>query len=232
VPEAVIAIFPLGHVLMPGAALPLRIFEPRYRELLADVTAAGAERRFGVVALLAGHEVASGLVDDAPRLADIGTMAEIIEVEPDEDGTSTLLTIGSSRFQVVELLASTGRPYQQARVKVLDEPLGQLPDGLVVTARARSLEYQRLIGTLTATEPDLTPYPNDPVALSYRVANDAPLSVGDRQKLLAAESAAERLRSVAGLLRRETILLRQTRSIPVEPSVLTGGLLQSGLGRN
>jgi uncharacterized protein len=231
-PEQVIPIFALGHVLMPGAALPLRIFEPRYRQLLSDVTQAGAERRFGVVALLAGHEVRSGLIGDEPTLADVGTMAEIIEVEPDEDGTSALLTVGSSRFQVLELLASTGTPYLQARVRILDEPPGDLPDGLIVTARARSLEYQQLIGSLTGGDPDLTPYPNDPVALSYRLANDAPLPANDRQRLLAAESAAVRLRTVAGVLRRETILLRQTRSIPVEPSVLTGALLHSGLGRN
>jgi Lon protease-like protein len=232
VADEVIPLFPLGHVLMPGAALPLRIFEPRYRQLLADVTGSAGDRRFGVVVLVAGLEVETELADEAPRLADVGTMAEIIDVEPDDDGTSAVLTVGSSRFHIEELLSDSGTPYLQARVRVLDEPLGELPEGLVETARSRSLEYQRLIGTLTGVVPDLTPYPNDAVALSYRIANDAPLPAGDRQALLTAESAAHRLRSVSAVLRRETVLLRETRSIPVEPGVLTGRVLRSGTGRN
>jgi Lon protease-like protein len=231
-PDAVIPIFPLGHVLMPGAALPLRIFEPRYRELLADVTGARGGRRFGVVALLAGLEVTTELATDAPRLADIGTMAEIVEVEPDSDGTSAVLAVGSSRFQVLELLSGTGKSYLQARVGELEETLGEPPEGLAATARERSMEYQRLIASLTGVDPQLTPYPNDPIALSYRLANDAPLPPADRQKLLAAETATARLRTVASLLRREIILLRQTRSIPVEPSILTSGGPRTGLERN
>lgn len=232
VTEDVIPLFPLGHVLMPGAALPLRIFEPRYRQLLADVTRSAGARRFGVVALITGREVESELANDEPQLADVGTMAEIIEVEPDPDGTSAVLTVGSSRFHIDEVLRDAGTPYLQARVRVLDEPLGELPDGLVETVRSRSLEYQRLIGALTGVIPDLTPYPNDPVALSYRIANEAPLPPGDRQALLAAESAVSRLRSVSAVLHRETVLLRETRSIPVEPGVLTSGQLRFGRDRN
>lgn len=65
-------LFPLGTVLLPGAGLPLRIFEPRYRALLADVTARGARRAFGVVALTAGLEMDSDLVRSGTEFAEVG----------------------------------------------------------------------------------------------------------------------------------------------------------------
>ena len=56
--SAVIPLFPLGTVLLPGAPLPLHIFEQRYRQLVADLLELPAEdRQFGVVAIQAGREV-------------------------------------------------------------------------------------------------------------------------------------------------------------------------------
>ena len=71
--RSVIAVFPLGTVLVPGLVLPLHIFEPRYRTLIHDLLALPApERGFGVVAIREGHEVG---VDGARALADVGTRA-------------------------------------------------------------------------------------------------------------------------------------------------------------
>ncbi|MCW2495508.1 LON peptidase substrate-binding domain-containing protein [Jatrophihabitans sp.] len=216
----VIPLFPLDHVLMPGIGLPLRIFEPRYRELLADVTGEGGDRRFGVVSVIEGSEVGNvALVGDAPSTATVGTIAEILEVEPFTDGTSAVLTVGSSRF-VVEEEADLGKPYLMARVRMLDEPIGVVPPGLAESARASAMAYNQLIARLTRREAEIEPYPRDPVSLSYRLANDAPLPRADRQRLLEIESADERLRSLARILGRELILLRETRSIAVSPAVL------------
>lgn len=217
-------LFPLGHVLMPGRALPLRIFEPRYRRLLGDVTAAGGAGRFGVVALTAGLEVDNGRDDRAPQFAQVGTVAEILEVHPEADGTASVLTGGSQRFRIVQL-AETSAPYLQAEVTYLDELAGAMPDTLPVAARALANEYARLIAELVGGERiDAEPYPSDLILLSYRLAAEAPLAPQDRQQLLEDGTATARLLHVQRVLRREVVLLRRTGSIAVSPGVLQHAL--------
>src|SRR3954471_17351825 len=84
----VIPLFPLSHVLLPGMPLPLHIFEQRYRELLEDLGTAPGGARFGVVALRSGTEALVPHTDYAPPdVEEIGTLAEILEVEAKDDDT-------------------------------------------------------------------------------------------------------------------------------------------------
>jgi hypothetical protein len=205
---------------MPGCALPLRVFEARYRRLLEDVTGEDGLRCFGVPALLAGPEVDSGFDQAAPQLADVGTIAEILEVHPQPDGTFEVLTGGSSRFRIDKLL-DTATPYLQAEVTLLDEVEGDLPEHLPAQAQALATEYRRLICELTGEASELRdPYPDDAILLSYRLATEAPLSQHDHLELLEDPTAAARLLHVQRVLRREVALLRHTRSIAVSPAVL------------
>lgn len=213
-------LFPLGHVLMPGCPLPLRIFEPRYRRLLADVTAEGGPGCFGVPALLAGPEVDSGLDEAEPQLAPIGTVADVLEVHPLPDGTVHVLTGGTRRFRI-ERLVDTPVPYLQAEVSFLDEIAGEMPDQLPAQAQALATEYRRLISTLTGEPPERAePYNSDPILLSYELAIETPLEQRDHLDLLADDTAAARLLHVQRVLRREVALLRGTRSVAVSPAVL------------
>jgi uncharacterized protein len=213
-------LFPLGHVLMPGCPLPLRVFEPRYRRLLADVTDVDGPRRFGVVALTAGMEVDTGLDDAVPQFAQVGTVAEILEVHPGADGSANLLTGGSQRFRVHRLVESSA-PYLVAEVSFLSELAGELPDGLAGAARALSAEYFRLMAALVnGPVGSSDPLPDDEILLSYRLAADAPLSQADSQRLLEDDTATARLQHVQRVLRREVVLLRRTRTIAVRPGVL------------
>jgi hypothetical protein len=213
-------LFPLGHVLMPGCPLPLRIFEPRYRRLLADVTADGAARQFGVVALTSGVEVDTGF-DDQRRLAEVGTVAEVLEIHPADDGTVELFTGGGRRFRI-ERLVESDAPYLQAQLSYLPELTGELPPGLPAAARALAQEYVRLVAGLTGAAAELhEPYPtDDPILLSYRLATETPLSQADQQLLLEDETALARFLHVQRVLRRELKLLRSTRSVAVSPAVL------------
>ncbi len=219
----VIPLFPLGHVLMPGCPLPLRIFEPRYRQLLEDVTVADGLRCFGVPALLAGTEVESGFDDATPQLATIGTIAEVLEVDPQPDGTFEVLTGGSRRFRI-ERIVESSKPYLEAEVSFLEELTGDLPEQLPAQAQALAVEYRRLIGALTGGSGErpgeAQPYHSDPVLLSYQLATEAPLPQSDHQDLLEDDTAAARLLHVQRVLRREVVLLRNTRSIAVSPAVL------------
>jgi Lon protease-like protein len=212
-----IPLFPLSHVLLPGMPLPLHIFEPRYRALLEDVSA-GSES-FGVVALRSGAEARNPHIHDADAdVEPVGTLAEVLEVTPNDDGTSDLLAVGSRRFGI-ESLVHEGKPYLRAAVHFLDERDGELAAEDATRARELLEVYddvlRRLAGRATGAE-----LPDDPTMLSYHIAARLPLTPGDRQRLLVEATTAERLTHVAALLRRELALLQRTRSIAVSPTVL------------
>jgi uncharacterized protein len=214
-----IALFPLSHVLLPGMPLPLHVFEQRYRELVDDLSAAPGGARFGVVVLRSGTEaVQPHTATGPPDVEDIGTLAEILELEPREDGTSDLLSVGSRRFRV-EALVSEGKPYLRAEVTFLDEQDGDLDPSLEELVRELMDVYDgmlfRLAGRATGSE-----LPDDANQLSYQIGARLPLPPHERQLLLTDETTAERLARLARLLRREIGLLQRTRSIAVSPAVL------------
>lgn len=216
-----IPLFPLSHVLLPGMPLPLRVFEQRYRELLADVTSGDRLGAFGVVALRSGTEARTfGTADGVTDVETVGTLAEILEVDTKDDGTSDLLSVGSRRFRVLRLLPQgDGASYLRAEVEYLDEPDGALTREQATRARELIDVYDslllRLAGRATGSE-----LPEDANQLSYQVAARLPLGPAERQRLLAADTTAQRLQDVAALLRREIALLQRTRSIAVSPAVV------------
>lgn len=118
-------LFPLPTVLFPGAVMPLHIFEPRYRQMIARCLE--ADKRFGLVY----HDPAQA--GDFEPEGRVGCVAEIIEFQPLPDGRSLLLSQGRERFVVHDGLES-GTPYPEAVVDEYgDEPAGEAP-----------LDHQRL----------------------------------------------------------------------------------------
>jgi Lon protease-like protein len=208
-----IALFPLGHVLMPGAALPLHIFEPRYQAMITDLVAS-TPPAFGVLSIHRGIETSEDVA-----FAAVGTMAEIVNRRPYPDGTSDLLTVGSRRFRVRELLRS-GRPYLRADVEWLAETVGGVTPGLLAATRALFERYAEVIRALAGETLDVTTIDADPVPASYQLAGLIQLTREDRQGLLAAPTAAHRLHAELVLMRREITLLQQTRTAPIDPRAL------------
>jgi ATP-dependent Lon protease len=101
-----IPLFPLNVVLLPGAELPLHIFEPRYRDMVNDCL--GEKSEFGMLLSLP-----SGV-------ARVGCTAEIIQVAKRyEDGRMDILTVGRAPFRVVELL--TENPLMEGQVDYLED---------------------------------------------------------------------------------------------------------------
>jgi Lon protease-like protein len=217
----VIPVFPLSHVLLPGMPLPLHIFEQRYRDLLFDVGKAPGPASFGVVALRSGTEalnphVAAGT---GPDLEDVGTLAEILEIEQQDDGTSDLLSVGSRRFRIDSLVTDDDKAYLRAEVTYLEEDDGDLTAEQEIRARELIEIYDailmRLAGRATGTE-----LPADANQVSYQIAARLPLPPDERQALLTDATTSDRLVRLARLLRREIALLQGTRSIAVSPTVL------------
>src|SRR6218665_308083 len=90
-------LFPLGSVLFPGGMLALRVFEPRYLDMVRKCRQAGAP--FGVVALTRGQEVRQAGAP-AEQFNDIGVLALIERLEHPQPGLITLLCRGSQRFRI------------------------------------------------------------------------------------------------------------------------------------
>jgi Lon protease-like protein len=119
----VIPLFPLGTPLFPGVVLPLEVFEPRYRTLVAELCTLpdGAGRRFGVVAIRQGWEVEQ--VAPAAALYDVGCTAVLRVVAPRADGGFRVVTVGADRFRLLEVLVPDGEddpPYLRGRVEWLE----------------------------------------------------------------------------------------------------------------
>jgi len=201
-----IPVFPLDHVLLPGLPLPLHVFEPRYRQMLADIEA--ARGGFGIVALSRGSETSADV-----DFAKIGTLAEILEKEPYPDGSCDLLTVGSRRFRIVDV-DSSAKPYLQAQVEWLSEDDGDLPADLALMVTALFGRYSQVLSDVSDRDRDVE-LVGDAVRLSYEVAARVQLPVSQRQKLLAMPTAADRLLACLIVMRREITLIEQTRSIPV-----------------
>jgi uncharacterized protein len=226
-------LFPLGTVLYPGLVLPLNVFEERYRRLLADLLAGPEPHRFGVVGIRAGRETAptgvagpdggdadpggqalAGLgPDPAQALYDLGCVAEIASAEQREDGGYDLIATGTTRFKVLDFDAAG--PYLTAEVERLPEVVG--PEAAVLGQAVERLfrTYQkRLAGARESTVTGLQDLPDDPMVLSYLVAAASVLDTSDKQRLLGAGSASERLTAELALLRQETAVLAKLPSLP------------------
>jgi Lon protease-like protein len=195
VTEVARPMFPLESVLLPGALLPLHVFEPRYRQLVQDCVV--ADGSFGVVLIARGSEVGGGDVR-----TDVGTLARIIQVEELADGRYVLMAVGVRRLRVTAWL--TDDPYPRAQVADWpDEPDASpdevatrsalAPDGDVVALLRRAAALRAELGEVAAAPVDLT-LADDPVAASYQAAALAPLGPADRQDLLSARSPAARVR--------------------------------------
>lgn len=133
-------LFPLHAVLCPGVALPLHVFEERYRLLSNRCIERGEP--FGVVLIREGRETGP-----APeRIADVGTTAIIREAGRYPDGRMNLLTIGGRRFRI-DSLQEGREPYLMSNVHLLDEPIGDAGAALSLAERVsrRFLRYLELL---------------------------------------------------------------------------------------
>ena len=127
-------IFPLNTVLFPGAPLPLRIFEPRYREMLKRCL--DGDRRFGVALIKSGPEVGG-----PAEPHDVGTVARIERVRDEEMGAIPIFARGEERFRIVSLDRS--QPYLIGEVESLGDELDAAAGPAADRARAAADEYIR-----------------------------------------------------------------------------------------
>jgi Lon protease-like protein len=204
-------LFPLGTVLVPGLVLPLHIFEPRYRQLVADLEDLPEdEREFGVVAIREGGEVGTGSLR---ALYDVGCAAQLQQVSTGDDGRSQILSTGVRRFRLLDLDVDADTPYLTGLVDWLEEETGDLDPTVAARSRALWARYTELLGGFgPQVVQDL---PEDSGPLSYLLMTALVMPLHQRQGLLAAVSDAERLTSINRFLRSEVAIMSVVPSLPL-----------------
>ena len=199
--ERVLPLFPLNTVLFPGAALPLQIFEERYKQMLQDCLA--ADSRFGAVLIKEGVEVGGPAV---PHMT--GTVAEIVQVSDEQRGRFLISCVGRQRFHIKSI--SDELPYLSGSVELLAEEADQgVTPELTAAVREDVAAYLALVSGLGGGWVRDIPVPTEPVSLSYLAAAALQVDTARKQALLEEPTASSRLRSALSLLNGSTEDLRR-----------------------
>ncbi len=181
-----IPLFPLKTVLFPGGVLPLRIFEPRYLDMIADCLR--HDTGIGVVLIRDGSET-----DGVPEIHELGTLTRIRYWHKRPDGLLGVTLEGESRFRILDMQV---QPDRLIRAEV--ELLPSVVACAVEPDHARLVELLRQI--LAQLEPPyttLTPRWDDADWVGARLAELLPLELAEKQALLAEEDARTRLAAIA-----------------------------------
>lgn len=195
-----VPLLPLGSVLFPHMPMSLHIFEPRYRAMMRDCRKASTT--FGIVAIREGLEVGAGATP-----FEVGTLAQLDEIEELPDGRYNLGVIGASRFRIDSF--SSDRPYLVGSVHYLQDIPAPADDTerLAASVTTAFRTYATQLRGIGQGDPLEFGLPSDPELLSYLVAAALQVEVAQRQRLLEIDGTAERLSAVLRLLRREAALL-------------------------
>lgn len=188
-------LFPLPVVLFPGVPLPLHIFEPRYRQMLQDISL--TKNLFGLAYFdpnLSGNEI--------PPAGSVGCVAEVTETQTLPDGRANILTLGVIRYRIDSYIEG-GAPYLVARVSFFedeeeDEELLAGPAKEVADTFTRIAQAVRTLNDERAALPDISN--TEPQRLSFLVAAAMEIEVEIKQHLLEMRSTSKRLTRLREML--------------------------------
>lgn len=188
-------LFPLRSVLFPGGQLPLRIFEPRYLDMIQRCHAQG--QPFGVVALIEGEEVRQREGGGFQREAfhDVGTLARITHFEHMQPGLVHIRTRGAQRFRLRSSRCLSHGLWVGELELLPDDSAVSIPYDLgpaVWQLQALLADWrERLAADDIPVQP---PYAWDEAGwLANRWAELLPMPLDDRQRLMAMDSPLLRL---------------------------------------
>jgi Lon protease-like protein len=187
-------LFPLNVVLFPRMTLPLRIFEPRYLQMVDECVRGDA--MFGVVCIKEGQEVGGPAIPYG-----VGTTARIIDVEKKSSDLLHITAVGQQRFQVRRVVSE--EPYLVGEIesfpmRKVDAPeVGALVDGEIALLSM----YLDLLSRVSEVQVRMQQSPDTPEAMAYFIAMllQVPLSV--KQWLLSVADLPTLLHEEAALLR-------------------------------
>ena len=180
-------LFPLNTVLFPGSRLELRLFEPRYLDMVRDCMR--ADRGFGVCMIVEGREAGKPAV---PAL--VGTEARIVDFCTLPDGLLGITVRGGQRFRIDSTRTSAAGLVHGDIVALADDPRLPIPPeyALLVTILQRLADNEDT--ELAQAEKSCF---DDAGWVSYRLADRIPVTIAERQQLLQIDDPLERLEQLA-----------------------------------
>lgn len=194
-----IPLFPLGVVLLPGMAMPLHIFEERYKQMIGECL--DADKPFGLVLF------------DGQTIRSVGCMARITDVlKRYDDGRMDIMTRGGERFVIRELIEE--RAYMEARVFYFDD----VREPAAGSELEKTVEHAlRLAREAAEVDVDIDPAGSgsryDPKQFAYTIAALEGFTPAERQGFLEMTSPVERLAKCVQALSRIVKRNRLTREV-------------------
>ena len=190
---AEIPLFPLPEtMLFPGVSRPLLIFEPRYREMIAD--ALKGDRIIGMVRLRPGFEKD---YEGRPPVYAVGCAGRIEKYEQLPDGRYVILLQGLTPFRV--LSEDKRKPYRLGRVQAVPDRLAEQERLPLSALRNRLASLLPTVLPLGVDAPDMSLEDDEYINL---LAQNLPMSEDDRQDLLERSSLLARAQTLVDRLAR------------------------------
>src|SRR3984893_9475589 len=169
--------FARATVLFPHMPMSLHIFEERYKTMMRDCRRSSTT--FGIVAIRSGQETGGGAVP-----FEVGTLAQLDEIEELPDGGYNLTVVGASRFHIDAY--SHQRPYLVGSVHYLQDipASGADTERLAAAVTTAFRGYASQLRGIGQEDPVEIGLPTDPELLSYLVAAAMQVETAQRQRLL------------------------------------------------
>ncbi|MET0936527.1 MAG: LON peptidase substrate-binding domain-containing protein [Luteibacter sp.] len=185
-------LFPLSNVLFPGGLLQLRIFEPRYIDLVRECARLG--RAFGVCMILDGNEAGQPAVPAA-----VGTLATITDFHTREDGLLGIVAEGGLRFRVTRTrIRSDGQVRGDIALWRAEEVMPVPPEfGLLATILERLADQMQ-----PPWKDDVHARSDDASWVGFRLAELLPLDPNECQHMLELDDPLQRLAELRDILPR------------------------------
>jgi uncharacterized protein len=187
-----IPLFPLPEVvLLPGTLLPLHIFEPRYRAMVAD--ALSGDRTIGMAMIKPGWETEGR----TPEIHPVGGAGRIVEAEELSDGRYNIVLEGEFRYRVVA--ESPPAPYRVAEVEeIASIPFRDPSEAMRISTEAASL-FRAIAAAMEA--PPLPEEPLGPERLASELAVRLRYDASELQALLETDSIPSRFEALLSRMR-------------------------------
>lgn len=184
-----IPLFPLPSlVLFPNIAVPLHIFEERYKLMVNGCIESG--EAFGLVLLRNG-----AAEESEETIHRVGVTARISDVERLEDGRMNIMCEGEERFRISRFTQQT--PFWKGTVQFFEEKAGSESfESLYGQVAAQYRQLAALSSELNEAPQTEVSFPESPTDLSYMLAYILDIDSEEKQKMLEMTSTSERLQTL------------------------------------
>lgn len=184
-----IPLFPLHTVLFPGGPLALRVFEPRYLDMIGQAIKDGS--RFGVCLIAEGEEIG-----EAAFTYDVGTLVHVRYWHKRADGMLGVTVIGDQRFRILERTVHADQLITARVTLIPNEASLPLPEEY----RALAVLLEEIMSELGHPYVKLAKHYDDASWVGARLAELLPIQLAQKQLMLQLDDPIERLERLRAMI--------------------------------